>query len=167
MSTDTNAPSLADLNESVTYFEDLIARLERELKGWEAVIERKKNGPAVLAAHAWAVAPDYGPNGDGFYSGLCYTEDRKHLVLAQEGEEGGYFHRLSLWRREDAVTVAAHTSATLGQAFKIVHEQDIAELVVADKRKHLITFRGALERTRAAAAKIEAKAAAHEAPAQA
>jgi hypothetical protein len=142
-----------DSAAEIAYFEDFVALLERQIAGWEARAERQKNRPAVIAAHAWAVAPDYGSAGDGFAYGLRTREDRS-LVRADESEDGGHFISLSLWRREDAERVADHMSKHSGQTHKIVHEKDIPALVLADKRKHLANFRAMLGRLHARAAKV-------------
>jgi hypothetical protein len=107
----------------------LTESLRRRISGWEKVQPNR-----ALVTQAWAVAPDYGSTGPSFAYCLGYNEDRTALVPTREAEEGGYFHGMTLWARADAAKIARKAEQQGFGKFKIVHEVDIRDLVLADTR---------------------------------
>ncbi len=107
----------------------LTESLRRRISGWEKVQPNR-----ALVTQAWAVAPDYGAAGPRFAYCLGHNEDRTALVPAREAEEGGFFHGMCLWAKEDATKIAREAEQQGFGKFKVVHFQDIRDLVLADAR---------------------------------
>lgn len=116
-------------SEQTNLLTTLTESFRRRISGWEKVQPNR-----ALVTQAWAVAPDYGSAGPRFAYCLGHNEDRTALVPAREAEEGGYFHGMCLWSREDATQIAREAEKQGFGKFKIVHFQDIPGLVLADAR---------------------------------